>query len=130
MPPPREAHALGRRAESLVADYLVARGFTILAQNLRVGRLEVDLLARVGSVVALVEVRTRGKGSFLPALASLSKAKQRRLLAAADRLWQNRFANQKDVDRIRIDVAAVFFEDGPPRVEYFEGAIAHEAMGG
>jgi putative endonuclease len=130
MPPPREAHALGRRAESLVADYLVARGFTILAQNLRVGRLEVDLLARVGSVVALVEVRTRGKGSFLTALASLSKAKQRRLLAAADRLWQNRFANQKDVDRIRIDVAAVFFDDGPPRVEYFEGAIAHEGMGG
>jgi putative endonuclease len=132
LPRPNTRHALarnlGRKAESLVADYLVARGFTLLAENLRIGRLEVDLLARLGPVVVIVEVRTRGKGSFLPALSTLSKAKRERLLRAADLLWQRRFANQEDIDRIRIDVAAVFFDDGPPRVEYFEGAVAHALL--
>jgi putative endonuclease len=117
--------ALGKRAEEAVADYLIVRGYSILAQNLRVGRFEIDVLARLGAVVAVVEVRTRGPRSFLPALSSLSRAKQDRLLAAADRLWQQRFALTPEVARIRIDVAAVYLSEGATRVEYFEGAIAH-----
>jgi putative endonuclease len=119
----------GRKAEELARDFLTAQGYTILAQNLRVGRLEVDLLARLGPVVALVEVRTRGATSFLPALASLSRAKQARLLRAADRLWQDRFAHQADVNSIRIDVAAVYFDPGSSRIEYIEGAVRHEGEG-
>jgi putative endonuclease len=117
---------IGQKAEALARDFLIARGYTILAQNLRIGRLEVDLLVRLGPVVAVVEVRTRGPTSFLPALATLSRAKRARLLEAADRLWQNKFANQEDVARIRIDVAAVYLDPGAPRVEYIEGAVHHE----
>jgi putative endonuclease len=117
--------ALGKRAEEAVADYLIVRGYSILAQNLRVGRFEIDVLARLGAVVAVVEVRTRGPRSFLPALATLSRAKQDHLLAAADRLWQDRFAQTPEVAHIRIDVAAVYFHQGTTRVEYLEGAIAH-----
>jgi Holliday junction resolvase-like predicted endonuclease len=76
-------------------------------------------------VVCVVEVRTRGKGSFLPALATISAVKRARLLRAADRLWQERFARAPDVDRIRIDVAAVYFDGGTTRVEYFAGALTH-----
>ena len=119
-------HALGRKAERVVFDYLTARGYSILAENRRVGPLEIDLLARLGPVVVLVEVRTRGKGSFLPALATISRAKRERLLRAADRLWQSEFASQMDVARMRIDVAAVSFGEGAPRVEYIEGAVAHD----
>jgi Holliday junction resolvase-like predicted endonuclease len=74
-------------------------------------------------VVSIVEVRTRGKGSFLPALASISPAKRAHLLRAAERLWQDRFAEAKDVERVRIDVAAVYLDEGAPRVEYFAGAV-------
>jgi putative endonuclease len=76
--------------------------------------------------VAVVEVRTRGARSFLPALASITKEKRARLLRAADRLWQMRFERLGDVDRVRIDVAAVYFGPGAPRVEYVEGAISHD----
>jgi putative endonuclease len=117
---------LGQRAEAVVRDFLVARGYDILAQNLRIGRLEVDLLVRSGPVVAVVEVRTRGETSFLPALATLSRSKQANLLRAADRVWQDRFALREDVARIRIDVAAVTFGPEAPRVEYIEGAVCHE----
>jgi len=72
----------------------------------------------------VVEVRTRGKRSFLPALATISAAKRARLLRAAELLWQDRFANAADVERLRIDVAAVYLDEGAPRVEYFAGAVA------
>ena len=52
---------VGREAEDLAARSLVRSGWVILSRNLRLGRLEVDLLARDprGSLVA-IEVRRRG----------------------------------------------------------------------
>jgi putative endonuclease len=105
----------------MVADYLAARGFTILARNLRLGKLEIDIVARTGPVVVVVEVRTRGATSFQTALGSISRVKRARLLRAADLLWQQKLSAQEDVERVRIDVAAVYFD--PPRVEYIEGAV-------
>ena len=46
------------------------------------------------------------------------------MLRAADRLWRTRLAAMRDVERLRIDVAAVRFEDGRAHVEYVAGAIA------
>ena len=90
------------------------------------GHLEIDIVARLGPVVSVVEVRTRGETSFLPALATISRVKQARLLRAADRLWRDRFARLGDVHRVRIDVAAVYLDRGAPRVEYVEGAVSHD----
>jgi len=51
---------IGRDAEALAARSLARNGWVILSRNLRLGRLEVDLLARDphGELVA-VEVRRR-----------------------------------------------------------------------
>lgn len=60
---------VGREAEALAARSLARNGWVILSQNLRLGRLEVDLLARDpdGSLVA-VEVRRRAcVGAAAPA---------------------------------------------------------------
>ncbi len=119
-----ERHALGRRAESAVADYLHANGFAILAQNLRLGALEIDLVARRGPLVVIVEVRARGKGAYERPFASIAGMKRTRLLRAADRLWRSRIRAMHDVERLRIDVAAVRFEEGRAHVEYIAGAIA------
>ncbi|MBI4701504.1 MAG: YraN family protein [Deltaproteobacteria bacterium] len=97
---------------------------TILARNLRVGHLEIDLLARDGPAVVLIEVRTRGAGSWGSALGSVNPAKQRRLRAAAGLLWSRRFARAAGVERMRFDVAAVDLDAGPsPVVEYVQGAF-------
>ncbi|MBV9950199.1 MAG: YraN family protein [Myxococcales bacterium] len=117
-------HERGRRAELAVTDYLVARGYVILARNLRLGRLELDVVARRGPLVAAVEVRTRGPRSFEGALESLSFTKRLRLTRAVERLWERRLASMRDVERIRIDVAAVTFDGAETRVEYIEGALS------
>ena len=120
---PVDRHARGRRAELAVEDYLFARGFDVLERNVRLGRLELDLVARKGALVVVVEVRTRGEGSYLRALASIDGVKRRRLLEAVDRLWRQRLARMEGVERVRIDVAAVTFGAGGTEIEYVEGAI-------
>jgi len=118
---------LGRRAELVAADYLIARGFRILARNLRLGRLEIDIVARQGPLVVAVEVRTRGPGAYERALESIGPAKQARLVAAVERLWSSRLVRMPDVERVRIDVAAVRFERGQTLIEYVPGAVGAQA---
>lgn len=120
----RAAAARGRLAEDAVAQLLLQRGYTILGRNVRLGHLEVDILARLGSVVAVVEVRLRGPAAWESALESVDPSKQRRLLRAAERLWHDRFEQDPTIESIRLDFAAVVLEpDQPPIIEYFEAAF-------
>jgi len=101
----------------------VAHGYRVLATNLRLGALEIDIVARRGALVVVVEVRTRGPGAFQGALASVSVTKRRHLLRATERLWRSRLVHDAQIERVRIDVAGVSFESGQTRVEYVTGAI-------
>ncbi len=113
----------GRRAESAVADYLFACGFAILERNVRVGALELDIVARKGPLVVVVEVRTRGPRSYERAFESIDAAKRERIVRAVERLWRKRLSGMAGVERVRIDAAAVVEERGKTKVEYVAGAI-------
>lgn len=79
---PNLRSALGAAAEDAVAKYLIARGLEVVARNARVGRLEIDLIARDGPVIAVVEVRTRGPTSWQRALDSIDAQKRARIRRA------------------------------------------------
>jgi len=115
---------LGRRAEYAVVTWLEERGFEILERNLRLGHLEIDIVARRDELAAMIEVRTRGRGAFERAFASVAGKKKMHLLNAADRLWRFYLAKLPGIERMRIDVASVSFDErGMPHVEYLAGAI-------
>lgn len=125
---PRSARTRGQRsgarAEEAVARYLLDRGFQILGRNVRVGRYEIDLLARAADMIVIVEVRERGPNSFQAPLESIDAGKQARLRAAAERLWSERFADDRSVNLVRFDVAGVVFGPGAePQIEYVEAAF-------
>ena len=123
-PSPFSRKALGDRAERTASDWFVAQGFEILAANLRIGRFEIDLVLRDGPVIVLVEVRTRGPGSWTGALASIETKKRARLRTAGERLWRERFAQDQAIDRMRFDVAAVdLLPDGSAHVEHIKAAF-------
>ena len=44
--------------------WLEGQGYSIVATNRRLGHLEVDIVAREGPVIAVVEVRSRGGGEW------------------------------------------------------------------
>lgn len=118
---------LGLEAEALAAERLVANGFRILWRNLRIGSLELDLVAKKGDLVVVVEVRSRGPRSFEKPLASMSRTKRRTLLRAVRALWKGRIAKMPDVARIRIDVAAVTRDAaGALTIEWIAGALTED----
>ena len=79
---------LGAAAESRAADYLPARGLRVMAHNLRCKCGELDLLCLDGEVLVIVEVRKRGCSDYVVAPASVTAAKQRKLIRATRYFWQ------------------------------------------
>jgi putative endonuclease len=71
----------GRWAETLAVWRLRCTGYRILARNWRCALGEIDIIARKGTVLAIVEVKSRVELSG--ALAALSVRQQSRLVRAA-----------------------------------------------
>src|SRR3989449_8675321 len=59
-----ERHKRGLAGEEQAIQYLLARGWHIVAHRFRVGHTEIDLIARQGSLVAFVEVKARRGNAF------------------------------------------------------------------
>ncbi len=114
---------LGNRAETIVADYLVEQGAQIVARNLRLGSLEIDIVARIETLILVVEVRYRSQASWETALSSVSLTKRKHLRRAGERLWRRRYRADTSVLNMRFDVAAVSFVQGQPQVEYVPAAF-------
>jgi putative endonuclease len=76
---------LARLGEDHARITLVGAGYRILACNLRLGRGELDLVARDGATLVFVEVKTRSGVGFGSPLEAITRAKQQALrrLAAA-----------------------------------------------
>src|SRR5688572_14506997 len=108
---------IGREAEDIAARHLEDDGFVVLWRNVRIGSLEVDIVAKKDDLVAIVEVRSRGPGSFEGPLASITREKRRLLLRASRGIWRGRLKSMDDVERVRIDVIAVTL-GAPPSVEW------------
>jgi putative endonuclease len=119
--------AKGRGAEDIAARHLEADGFRILWRNVRIGALEVDLVAKKDDLVVIVEVRARGPGSFVTPLASNTREKRRLLVRASRGIWRGRLKKMPDVMRVRIDVIAVADDaEGNTSVEWIKGAITEQ----
>ena len=78
-------HLAGAAAESAAASLLASHGLTLLDANVRYRDGELDLVMRDGGTLVFVEVRFRANGHFGGAAASVTPAKQRRLIRAAQR---------------------------------------------
>lgn len=77
----RAAEFRGRQAESLVAGWYIERGFRVLAQRLRTGGGELDLVVADDRTVAFVEVKSRAR--LRQAVEAVTLRQQRRIAAAA-----------------------------------------------
>jgi len=116
-----DRRGLGRRGEELAARQLAAKGYEIVARNWRCKTGELDLVARDGECLVLVEVRTRRGRAMGSPEGSITATKQARLIALSEAYVQE---NGWDGDW-RIDVVAIEM-DGRGRllrVDHYENAI-------
>ena len=85
------------------------------------GRLEVDLVARKGHLVAFLEVKTRWTGQFGSPLQAVTWAKRREIIRVA-RSWVDRHGRPDDA--YRFDVIGITMGRGePPRLDHVEDAF-------
>lgn len=88
--------------------WLEARGLTLIERNFRCPAGELDLILRDGRAVVFVEVRQRASASHGGAAASVTPAKQRRLIRAAQRWLQQRgVRGSAAMPPCRFDVVAI-----------------------
>jgi putative endonuclease len=74
---------LGKFAENRAEALLKSAGLVIETRNWRCRQGEIDLIAREGSVLVFVEVRSRKHSEFGTAADSVTLSKQRRIIMAA-----------------------------------------------
>ena len=74
----------GRRAERCAERYLKRRGLATVARNFTRRTGEIDLVMLDRTCLVFVEVRYRGPGAWSSGLASVDRAKQRRLVRTAE----------------------------------------------
>ncbi|MDC8757925.1 YraN family protein [Janthinobacterium fluminis] len=74
---------LGRAGEDAALAHLLAHGLTLVERNFRCKGGEIDLIMRERGGLVFVEVRQRGGASHGGAAASITPAKRRRLVVAA-----------------------------------------------
>ncbi|MCC6959090.1 MAG: YraN family protein [Dehalococcoidia bacterium] len=110
---------LGDFGERIAAHRLESQGMTVLERNVRVGRIEIDLVMRDRDEMVFVEVRTR-RGAPGLAAESVDAAKLRRMWEAAAGYCEQHGIG---LEAARIDVVAVDLDGrGVARsVEHFRG---------
>jgi len=109
--------ATGRRGEDVAHRYLQSKGLTIVARNYRTpsGSGELDLVARSGDALIVVEVKSRSNKDFGPPERNLDLDQQHRIMRGAQD-----YARRAGVELInmRFDVVTVVFST-PVEVRHF-----------
>ena len=107
----------GRAAEAMAAAYLELAGLQILERNVRLGGVEIDLLALEKQVQVVVEVKYRSRSDFGGGLAAIDAGKRNRLLRAASVLVA------RGRPEVRIDVISVELSGEGAELRHVRSAV-------
>jgi putative endonuclease len=112
--------ATGTHGESVAAAFLREQGYTIVTQNWRCKRGEIDIIAQDGATLVFVEVRTRSSTALGTAEESVTPAKQQRLIELAQTYLDEREQSSEPwTGPWRIDVVALQVDRSSGRVLRF-----------
>lgn len=115
-----ERQLRGLDGERAALAYLVSCGWSIEAHRFKLGRHDIDLIARRNGIVAFIEVKTR-RGSAAGTPVEAVDRRKRERVAKVAALWILRFG--RAADTYRFDVVAVHEgRGGARRIEHVEDA--------
>ena len=109
---------IGAWGEQTALDWLCARGYEIVARNVRTPYGEIDIVARQGDVTILVEVKTLVASKHFFPEHNITARKREHMLNAGQH-----YAAEHEIDHWQVDVIAVEGKPGTtPVVTQFENA--------
>lgn len=116
----RARQSLGQWGEQQAEAFLRDKGWKIVARNMRTPVGEIDLVARTGSTLVFVEVKTRRGSAFGMPQEAVGPRKQRQIIRAAQ--WYLLRQGQERLQP-RFDVVAIVAEGPMPRFEHIVDAF-------
>jgi putative endonuclease len=122
----RDPIALGRRGELEAAAYLRRQGYRIVGKNVRVGGVEIDLIATKAQLLSFIEVKTRrGHQQGAPEEAVDARKQARLVRGALAWLYEQRALGRRNrFETIRFDVIACLVNpDESLALRHIEGAF-------
>jgi putative endonuclease len=113
---------LGRWGEAQAARFLKKQGLRVLERNVELPAGEIDLVARDGDALVIVEVKTRAEADFGGPLAAINPSKRRKLvILARSYLARHRLGETP----CRFDIVGVTqkLNSPEPEIEYIRDAF-------
>ncbi|CAN5271847.1 YraN family protein [soil metagenome] len=112
---------LGKKGEDLAIEFLLKKGYKIVARNFTFQKSEVDIIARKNNVLAIIEVKTRSTSDFGNPQEFLKGRQIQRLVKAVDY-----FVTEHNMDvEVRFDIIAIIKNKSGSRLEHLEDAFVH-----
>jgi len=105
----------GKEGESIAIEYLLSKGYKILEKNFRTKFGEIDIIAKEGEYIVIIEVKRRISDSFGSPELSVNPKKQEKLKKLA-LLYLHKLGREHPV---RFDVIAIMDKD----IEHIENAF-------
>ena len=116
-----EHNELGKKGEELAIAFLIENDYKILEKNYRYLKAEVDIIAQKGTVLAVVEVKTRSTDYFGDPQDFVNPKKIKLLLSAIDY-----YVIKKDLEvEVRFDIIAIIHKNNITKIEHLEDAFLH-----
>ena len=93
----------GKQGETIAVEYLRGKGYCILEQNWHNHHQEIDIIARKGNELVIVEVKSRTGTPLVNPYAAVNRNKQNLLIKAA-----NAYIQWKNIDmETRFDIISI-----------------------
>jgi len=112
---------LGKKGEELAVDFLLKKGYDIVERNYRFDKAEVDIIAKKGETLAIIEVKTRSTSDFGDPQDFLKPKQIQRIVKAVDEYV---LVNKLDVE-VQFDIIAIVKESTGFSIEHLENAFYH-----
>ena len=112
---------LGKKGEEFAVDFLLKKKYAILERNYRFDKAEVDIIAKQGEVLVIVEVKTRSSKDFGNPQDFVKPKQIQRLVKAVDEYITS---NSLDVE-VRFDIIAIIKAGNGYEIEHLENAFYH-----
>ncbi|NJW52241.1 YraN family protein [Salinimicrobium oceani] len=112
---------LGKKGEDMAVAFLLKNGYEVVARNFMYQKAEVDIIARKGDILAVVEVKTRSTPDFGDPQDFVKKKQINQLVKAIDH-----FVNEHHLNvEVRFDIIAIIKNKAGTRMEHLEDAFLH-----
>ena len=111
----------GKKGEELAVNHLIKNGYKVVHRNYRYLKAEIDIIAKKGDILAIVEVKSRSSDYMQSIAETVTEKKIKLLVMAADH-----YIISKDLEvEARFDIITVHRNGAKFNIEHLENAFYH-----